>query len=92
MLESTIAVPSFPIYFSNSLFRSANGALESPCSFHLQKKMLNCANPFDATYEAQTAHFKISGTLVTLVHLLDLQTFFGFKHEKHILPLSIFTH
>ena len=77
ILESTIVVPSFPIYFSSSLFSSANGALESPCSFCLQKKMLNRANPFDTAHEAQTAHFKTSGTLATLVHLylLDLQIY-----------------
>ena len=92
ILESTIVVPNFPIYFSSSLFSSANGALESLCSFHLQKKMLNGAIHFDTAHEAQTAHFKTSGTLATLVHLLDLQIFLGFKQEKHILPYSIFSH
>ena len=58
IFESTIVVPSFPIYFSSSFFSSANGDLESPCSFCLQKKLANGANPFDTAHEAQTAHFK----------------------------------
>ena len=92
ILESTIVVPNFPIYFSSFLFSSANGALESQCYFRLHKKMLKGANPFDTAHEVQTAHFKTSGTLAILVHLLDLQIFLGFKQEKPILHFSIFSH
>ena len=53
--------------------------------------MLNGANPFDIVQEAQMAHFKISGIVDSFTHLLDLQTVLGFKYEKHILPLFIFT-
>ena len=79
------------MYFSNSLFRSGKGALESPCSFCLQKKMLNCAKPFDVTHKAQMAHFNTLGTIVLFEHLLDLQTDLDVKQELHILPLSILT-
>ena len=78
IFKSTVVVQSFPIYFSSSFFSSANVALESPCSFRLQKKMLNEAKPFYTAHEAQTAHLKISGTLTTLFHLLDLQLLLGF--------------
>ena len=53
--------------------------------------MLNDTNPFDSAHEAQMAHFKISGTIDSFAHILDLQIFFGFKHEKHTLPLFNFT-
>ena len=54
--------------------------------------MLNRANPFDTAHDAQTKHFKTSGTLATFVHILDLQIFLGLKNEKHILSFSIFSH
>ena len=60
---------------------SSNGALESPCCFCLQKKMLNGANPFDSAHEAQMAHFKTSGIPGTLLHFLVLKTLLGFKQE-----------
>ena len=53
--------------------------------------MLNGDNPFDTAHEAQTAHFKISGTLATLLHFLTLQTLLGFKQEKtHPAFLNLF--
>ena len=48
--------------------------------------MLNGAKPFDPVHEAQTAHFKISETLATLLHLLDLQILLGFKQFFPINP------
>ena len=60
ILESTIVVPSFLIYFSSSLFSSANGALESLCSCRLQKK-------FDTTHEAQTVEKFSTGTNLMLM-------------------------
>ena len=53
--------------------------------------MLNGANPFDTAHEAQMAQIKISGKLATLLHILVLQKLLGFKQEKHILAVSIFS-
>ena len=92
IFESTTVDSNFPIYFSSSFQGSVNCALESPCCFCLQKKMLNGARPFDIGHEAKMAHIKTLEMLLTLLHFLTLHTVLYLKQEYDILPFSIFSH
>ena len=81
IFESRIVGSSLPIYFSSSFLMSDGGSLESAWIFCLQKKILNAAKPFDSAQDAQIAHFRSSGTPLTLKHFFPFHTVFGFKHE-----------